>query len=346
MCIARCALAFILRCPFLLPSHRMFCFLFSRCLALLPSCPRPIACFMRFIHGMHDRSLVSGWLCLVLVRNPVDRALSSFFHVAATLLCDRWPELHAVVGDAAKVRAANYTFRQHVQALSLMPQHGSGTQPFSKGGWGVGHVLPQYSACLKPFFGGADQGKKIYTSEPPYKLLTIDDLPRSLAAADAAFRGSRLGIGQLAVGLHSAHWRSDPGAVAAFARAHRTSFEVAGPGVNRAAMLAAIRAHNAAGVDAHADVFASALCGHPGGLPVPRKLSEQSRGSTQICLPAPGTYRAMQATNRALWARVRCLFADDFALYHRSVCEQPWLRTFCEGCVARACGPAGLPLLY
>ncbi|KAG8458693.1 hypothetical protein KFE25_012891 [Diacronema lutheri] len=275
-----------------------------------------------------EQCAAPGWLCLVLVRNPLDRALSSFFHTAASKMCDRWSELIRVVGDVRKVRAGNYTFRQHVQALERMPQRGgrSGKLGFSKDGWGVGHVLPQYSEWLEPFFARAGETQRAkrgrHDRQPPFKLVPIDLLPHGLAAADAEFRSARLGLGALAVGLHSSHWRSDPGALAAAAaRARQT---VAGERQTQGG--------------AHADVFASALCGHPGGLPVPRRARAEARDNKQICAPAPGTYEQMQATNRPLWEHVRCLFADDFELYHRSVCEQLWLRARCEACVAAACG--------
>lgn len=240
----------------------------------------------------------------------MDRALSSFFHVAAVMLGARWPELLSVVGAMDRVRAGNYTFKQHVAALELMPH------TFSKGGWGVGHVLPQHNACLEPFFGRAcDRTTPAANAPRPYKLITIDDLPRSLAAADAEFRGG-LGLGRLALGLHSAHWRSERAPTGAVARRPRSSKEDV----------------------AHAGIFASQLCGHRGGLPVPRKAAGEARGIQHACKPAPDTYRRMQAANAQLWARIRCLFADDFYLYHRAVCEQEWLRSRCPTCVAKACG--------
>jgi hypothetical protein len=60
-----------------------------------------------------------AWLCVLAVRHPFDRAISSFLHVASTKIASQWPELLKAVGDERRVAAGNYTFREHVAALEL-----------------------------------------------------------------------------------------------------------------------------------------------------------------------------------------------------------------------------------
>lgn len=292
--------------------------------------------------GMINTCAQKGWLCVLLVRDPSDRLISSFFHVALTKLGANWKELVDVVGNIEQVKVSNYTLRHHVQALQLtrrnmhraLAQRDDGrNELWSRAG--AEHYLPQVSAWHDDLFHGTSRAlQQAYARGLPkwqprteiLKLVTVDDVPGGLGAVDAAFRGGRMRLAQISKGLRSNHWRSAP------------------PDSHQPLARRSVEPR----VDA--DSFASYLCGSPHGITaagakVPLRAWDGSvvqlkRGSRCDLLPNvyPRLLRAMHAEDEDLFAQVRCLFHDDYELYERRVCEQKWLPLHCPRCVAKACG--------
>jgi hypothetical protein len=290
-----------------------------------------------------EKLCTSGrWLCVILVRNPFDRAISSFLHVAKTGLGILWPELVTVVGDVALVRAGNYTFRQHVRALELFAarMRRDGTNSGSDE-WASDHVLaqsPRWLHLLIRSRGLSDAGDAAKLAGA-VKLVPLDSLSKGLAAVDAHFRHDReLGLEAVTKALHSSHWVSaGPGAAANGTRGagarNATDVAAAQHGRRRGSEVepAAAEPPHAIG----ADTFASTLCGlgTRGGF----ELSNNGQRHSN-CLLANNTYARMQAADPSVWARVRCLFHHDFHLYDTQVCAQGWLRRRCPTCLERPCG--------
>jgi hypothetical protein len=165
----------------------------------------------------------------------------------------------------------------------------------------------------------------------PLSTLTVccplSSLWPGLDAADMEFRGGALGLRAIANTVTSSHWRS-ASALSAPALATRR--------------LAASE------LDVHS--FASQLCSLPGGL-TPRSSKKQGSRSLLArapvsgkrgrplnkCKVPPDAYSRLQAASPELWEQVRCLYYDDYELYERRVCAQPWLRARCPAGVAKAC---------
>jgi hypothetical protein len=259
----------------------------------------------------------AGWLCIFIVRNPVDRVISSMIHVARTVLSSSWPELHTVLAGGKKLAkrgrrqaaAGNFSLEVHVRALELMLA-GSGPQlARGVGRWGADHVLPQTPWWL---------GSASPYPRSAFKLLPLDELADGLAAVDLEFRGGRLGLRELAQHvLRARHWVSANGG--------------------------AVVGGDAAAVRPDTRSYASALCGQYAGF-------DAARHNDTCHLPG-GAYAEMQATNASLWARVRCLFREDARVYGEVTCAQPWLLGRCGACAARCAralpglgdGTSGLP---
>ncbi|KAJ1616322.1 hypothetical protein T492DRAFT_1107404 [Pavlovales sp. CCMP2436] len=260
-----------------------------------------------------------GWLCIVIVRNPADRLISSFLHIAVTRLGVSWRELLGVVDDAARVAVGNYSLRSHVDALGVTALSRTRRKGSDE------HFLPQCSVALT-CHPGMEQGR--------LKFITVDDVAGGLDAVDQEFRSGALGLRVIANTVTSSHWRS----------AH----------VAAARSAPALTPRRLAASELLPDVhtFASKLCGMPGGLK-PRRSKNQSGRSLLAQPPAargkrgrphaykcnvpPDAYAQLQAASPELWSQVRCLYHEDFKLYKRRVCEQPWLRARCPTCVAKAC---------
>jgi hypothetical protein len=308
----------------------------------------------------------SGWLCAIIVRNPLDRAISSFLHIAKTGIGVLWPELVAVVRDVALVRAGNYTFRQHVRALELFAarMHIEGTTS-DRDKWASNHVLPQSPRWLHSLIrprGKAAAGKAAKLAGA-VKLVPLDSLAKSLAAVDAHFRHDRkLGLDAVTIGLHSSHWVSaGPGAAAndTLASSRNATATMVAPvdagtaangTLGTSARNAIVTGAAAAPHDRRlasevveqppdhtidADTFASVLC----GLGARGGFEFSNNGMRHAnCLLANNTYARMQAADPVVWARIRCLFHHDFQLYDKHVCAQGWLQRRCPTCLERPCG--------
>lgn len=307
-----------------------------------------------------------GWLCIFLVRNPRDRAISSFLHAAVTKLGSNWPELIETVGDVARVSVGNYSLRQHVRALQLTRENILRAQRHEtrrRWGGGAAHYLPQYGDWLDELSAPAG-GKPRYPASL-VKFVTVDDVAGGLGAIDAEFRGGGLGLRAIADGLHSSHWRSSPapkvpntltaGAFGAQAPKRRPSkrFLAAGGGGFAASEQRAVvgpKGHGGRQLQERTDAIstdttAAALCGSPEGLTprgtkrAPLSNGSQSRRPTSSgCALQPDAYARLQAMDKDLWRQIRCLFHHDFVLYEKHVCGQPWLSARCKSCVAKACG--------
>jgi hypothetical protein len=72
----------------------------------------------RVPHDKLELCVQPGWLCIVLVRNPSDRLISSFLHMAVTRLGANWGELIGVVDDDARMAAGEEVARPDVGAPS------------------------------------------------------------------------------------------------------------------------------------------------------------------------------------------------------------------------------------
>ncbi|KAJ1640197.1 hypothetical protein T492DRAFT_832382 [Pavlovales sp. CCMP2436] len=242
-----------------------------------------------------------AWLCIMAVRHPFDRAISSFLHVAATPVAANWLELIKTVGKA-KVLAGNYSFREHVEALELTQRMQHRAQKRRRVG-GENHFMPQHYAefgMLRPEDAAAGEAQD-----------QLDDLGGGLDSADREFRGGKLGFGKIVT--RSANQRSN------YAAAGRPK-----------AKGRALAEQTAASPAATSMTYASTLCGKNGGFKPHDKIRDKCRRVLG------GAYAQMQGANKPLWRRVRCLFAHDFRLYTSAVCKQKWLRK-CASCVARAC---------
>jgi hypothetical protein len=282
----------------------------------------------------------TGWLCVILVRNPLDRAISSFLHVAKTGLGVAWPELVAVVRNVSLVRAGNYSFRQHVNALELLAERklrgGAG------GKWAADHVLPQAPRWLHALTRGHGSTAAAAQLAGAVKLVPVDAVSRGLAAVDAQFRrGHELGLEAATTGLHSLHWVSAGPGLAVHGPAAglaRNATAADGASVHRASRRRVSEAFGSPTRDDEqaidADTFASVLCGigARGGF----APSQHGRRHAD-CRLTNNTYARMQAVDPSVWARVRCLFRHDFELYYEQVCAQGWLRRRCPTCLERAC---------
>ncbi|KAG8459701.1 hypothetical protein KFE25_003153 [Diacronema lutheri] len=255
------------------------------------------------------------WLCVFVVRNPLDRAISSFLHVAFTPIGVRWPELAAVGVSSAQARAGNFSFRTFVGALELtrdrMRAHARVASSPYRTSWCADHYLPQTAHWLAARPSARPSG---------VHLVPVDALVDGLAAADAEFARGRFGLGIAGSRLHSAHWHTDASSAS---RPHASS-----PSAGRRAVLPAANGE----LDAHA----STLCGYaPGQVDAHTDLAA-------CALPA-GLYARMQRLDDALWARVRCLYQADVALHAARVCAQPWLLRRCPRCASMCRGSADPP---
>ncbi|KAJ1634050.1 hypothetical protein T492DRAFT_865678 [Pavlovales sp. CCMP2436] len=103
-----------------------------------------------------------GWLCIMLVRDPLDRALSPM---------NKWQALAEVVGSAAAAGAGNYTFKQH-------------------------HPDDLARDSLQGDVWRAAFGERA----SPFKLVTVENLSNDLMAVDNEFRNGKLGLGSLSRG--------------------------------------------------------------------------------------------------------------------------------------------------
>ncbi|KAJ1633211.1 hypothetical protein T492DRAFT_837834 [Pavlovales sp. CCMP2436] len=274
-----------------------------------------------------------AWLCILAVRHPADRAVSSYLHGASTKIGAQWPELLETVQDERMVVAGNFSFRQHVAALELTARR----QHVARRA-GSDHFMPQcytrFRALCKSQGGQSEEAVRLSglklipgvcaffclllsasvscTLTAALTLATlspVDDLVGRLGAADREFRGGTLGLGK--VDTRSNHCRSGACDSAVSARQAR----------GRMLLGQVARRSKSALADTHA----AALCGKDGGFPVQfirhsGKIVKVAGGHK--CRLPHGTYADMQAENGPLWQRVRCLYADDFGLYNHAVCNQ------------------------
>ncbi|KAG8458437.1 hypothetical protein KFE25_004315 [Diacronema lutheri] len=316
----------------------------------------------------------ADWLCVAIVRSPLDRVISSFLHVALTKLGPMWPELLEAVGDASRIRAANFSLRQFVHALELTRRSfvevGSTRRP------GAEHYLPQTSAWLDDLLHPAARGKPVARLAPHYpaslvKFVAVDSLAAGMGAVDDEFRGGALGLRAIVEGLHSSHWRSaQPSHDHPHGGPRRSLLRAGSPRddaprpwsrpTGKAALRAARRARDERAGPAgetydaaplvDADTPAAVLCGSF-DVPPPATVTSMGRVASSAprrkkpgsrCALVPGAYERLQRGNAPLWRRIRCLYHYDFELYERRVCSQAWLRAACPACVARACGRAAL----
>mmetsp|Transcript_47469 Transcript_47469/g.110737 ORF Transcript_47469/g.110737 Transcript_47469/m.110737 type:complete len:369 (-) Transcript_47469:357-1463(-) len=258
-------------------------------------------------HAMPEHPIAAcssggGWLCIMLVRDPLDRALSSFFYTAKSHFCGKWQALAEVVGGAAAAEVGNYTLKQHVRAMVVDQQALQRTHPFASTrnhNWKE-HVMPQFSTLLEDLFARLRPAPKqpgdiardslqgdvwraaFGERASPFKLVTVENLASDLMAMDDEFRNGKLGLGSLARGLHSSHWQTK--------RALATTELVA------AASVGAALGPRSRRTSAEANTFVSALCGYPAGFPVPRRYLI----GTKACRLSPGTYGKLLAANAGL----------------------------------------------
>lgn len=306
----------------------------------------------------------AGWLCIFLVRNPRDRVISSFLHAAITKLGASWPELIETVGDLERVRVGNYSLRQHVDALELTRANIRNKQNLKhngRRGGGADHYLPQMAEWLVELFHPNDDMPHYPASL--VKFVTVDNVPEGLGAADDEYRGGKLGLRTIAEGLHSVHWRSSQasslsrdadvvstaqlwtGSAAPRIRVARGANERSGTSRAQGRRLD-IRATSLAEGVISTETRAAELCGSPQGLTprgAKRALAADGHSSgikvrsSSGCQLLPNAYARLQAVDDHLWRRIRCLFHEDFELYEKRVCNQPWLHSRCPSCVAKAC---------
>jgi hypothetical protein len=276
----------------------------------------------------------AGWLCALIVRNPADRVISSFLHVALGGLGLKWPELVETVGNE-RLRTLSHGLRDHVRALELTAraQNKEGRSRVQR--HADGHYLPQTAKWFDDLYHPRAKDQA-HLSASLLKLITVDDVAGGLGAVDAEFRGGTLGLRAMAEGLHSRHWRSSrapssprpksptngSGSAAGASRAPRDAADDTHSPPSAAAPAAAT-APGPAVLDADTPVYQ--LCGH---LKPPL--------GRRTCSMVSNAYGMMQAANPSIWKRVGCLFDSDFELY-ACACDQRWLRSACPSCVAKAC---------
>ena len=143
-----------------------------------------------------------SWVCAYVVRQPLDRVVSSYYHTMKTSIWRSWIELKEAAstryppldirGGSAVLTADNVTFSDFLGALRLRARSPQGSQPKSKSD---NHFMPQSDSCTR--HGIRKQGK----DATGVYLLPVEALEGSLGAV-----GNLTGLFFDSSGLTSPHY--------------------------------------------------------------------------------------------------------------------------------------------